>query len=695
MKFKDLFEKKNLTRVIILAIVIFLLLPLIFPEKTELKIIRKESVYPHEDSPLPIFPKESLLDKYANKFKKFYHLNSPASDDSKNNDTNRATKSNLTKLQPEIIDETETEVKNRNEYIDIDAGDLFFSADYDDEDDNSHATKAEATTPDSDEDNSVNLNKGTVLTRDGMLLEPTQEGYYYKSKFYKNGTYPPNANKRHIEGALSRYHSRIAKNLGKKALYLADAKGNLTVSYVDTLPDESSTDIYTYLAKNRNTYQKIKSSKNTPRNTVNDQYNSYSNSRIANFDNEQIDNTDILLASIKSMHAAYSLLTEKIQSGQLGQGILPNPIGLIPLGGIILNQAAVAEPPIETPEDEDLCQNNDCKNSLKIAPIIPENDNASSSDLSSFYRALCDVEDNSAEHNSCSYGLVYDRNNIDLDLDSQNGINDLMEKVQNSDKTVIEISYINPHNYDYRALRERLDNMSLRNKNDAPVTVRLRGLSEVDDTSFGTKMISQHKHTIEQLLNADSENSTSNHGIAISLLGGSEETENPEVSYDAIVKKYDEVHQKAQDDIQNNINVQVYAELHPEANFDYPVAFIEKSADNDNVFIVNNPNIPRGYLNEIHQWQQYWNEEKSYYEIPRDVILNAPNDIVLIVVKEGDKRDLALNGRPIGIIKKENLLNLKYTDVRSNEFEIANAQYNMMIYNSSKSEGETMETKPE
>ena len=57
MKFKDLFDFKNIARFLVLALIIFLFLPLIFPEKSGFKILKKESVYSHEDSPLPIFPK--------------------------------------------------------------------------------------------------------------------------------------------------------------------------------------------------------------------------------------------------------------------------------------------------------------------------------------------------------------------------------------------------------------------------------------------------------------------------------------------------------------------------------------------------------------------------------------------------------------------------------------------------------------
>lgn len=321
MQFRKLFDFKNISRFITLAIVIFLFLPLIFPEKNDFKIIKKESVYSREDSPLPIFQKESVLDKYVNKLKKFYKMDVPVFDTSKQESESTPiedilTAENYHAAQPKAKIEPETETKNKD--VDITAQDLFFSADLYDEENDTHNNNSAS--EQIKEDNSVNLQKGTVLTQDGLLLEPTQEGYYYKGKFYKNGTYPPNANKKRIEGALTRYHSRIAKNLGKKALYFADEHGNLTVSYVSELPNEVSTDIETYLAQNRGQAQNANNSRNSPyNNNLNNQNDMYQNSKIDT--TIDINNSDIALASIKSMHAAYNLANTKIKAGQMGQGI--------------------------------------------------------------------------------------------------------------------------------------------------------------------------------------------------------------------------------------------------------------------------------------------------------------------------------------------------------------------------------------
>ena len=295
MQFKDLFHKKNILRLLILAVIIFLLLPLIFPEKADFKILKKESIYFHEDSPLPIFPKESALDKYANKFKKFYKVGMP-----------KLSEKQKDMEQAEIIEIEEN--KNTNQNVDITAEDLFFSDDFEDD-----IFEANSNIENEQKNNTVNLQKGTVLTQDGLILAPTQEGYYYKDKFYKNGTYPQNTNRRYIEGALSRYHSRIAKNLGKKALYFADENGNLTVSYVNELPNQTSPSIDAYYQNAQSQNQKLN---RVYRNTGNEN-NRYQNTN----PNHDITPSDSARVSIKDMHAAYNLANSKIQNGQIGQGI--------------------------------------------------------------------------------------------------------------------------------------------------------------------------------------------------------------------------------------------------------------------------------------------------------------------------------------------------------------------------------------
>ena len=658
MQFKDLFHKKNISKFIIFGIVIFLCLPLIFPEKNEFKIIRKESAYVHEDSPLPIFPKESLLDKYVNRFKIFYKINVPvfgSKDEEEILTAKNAVRRNST--TEEYIEEEEETNANEDD-IDITKEDLFFSAAFDNEDDidllTTNVNPAEET-----QDLSVNLQKGTVLTKDGLTLEPTQEGYYHNGKFYKNGTYPHTADRRQIEGALSRYHSRIAKSLGKKALYLADEKGNLTVSYVEDFPNETSTDIDTYLARNKHRYQNITTSQNNTTYKKDNRYDTYSNSKITDFDNEQTDNSDIFYASIKDMHAAYNLLNQKIQSGQIGQGLLPNPANLIPLGNILLNQTSVAQPPMENPEDEIYCQGNECADSLRVAPIVTDVDGFPASDLDAFYHALC--------LDSCPYSNTYNTNPdrpFDLDINNADNIEQLKEEIAKSDKKILEISYINPST-ENEDLVASLQEMSLTNKNGEPVEIRLRGIEKTsDDASFGDKMVGPFKNNITRDLTSESN----------------------EVSYETLVERYNKVDENVQDNIEQNKNLQYYKEFYPNLNFDPPVAFVEKSED-PNFFIINNPDIPKGYVKDIPEWNQYKKDDGlgPYYRVPKEVLFNPPSELTIIAVQDGKKRDIVLqDGHPVGNISKEVLQNLNFNNVEATKTEITSAQIDTIIFNAQK-----------
>ena len=141
----DLFTNKNIINIFISVIVIFLSLPLIFPETSPVKIIKREIMFAHEDSPLPIFPKDNLVKKYLHRLKKFYKIE---------------------KENPTTPKETVQEIQEEE----LTAADLFFSDDYDDED-NIYLTG----------DTSVNLQKGTVITKSGLTLGPTQDGYYYNN----------------------------------------------------------------------------------------------------------------------------------------------------------------------------------------------------------------------------------------------------------------------------------------------------------------------------------------------------------------------------------------------------------------------------------------------------------------------------------------------------------------------------------
>ena len=655
MQFKNLFDFKNISRFIILAIIIFLFLPLIFPEKAPIKILKKESVYSHEDSPLPIFPKESLLEKYVNKLKKFYKMDTPVFTANKQNKERN--------IEQEIYGETvpeEAEKQIQQNDTDISKDDLFFSAYFNEDGTDIYTANANIT---KQQDNSVNLQKGTVITKDGLTLEPTQDGYYYNGKFYKNGTYPKNANRKHIEGALTRYHSRIAKNLGKKALYFADENGNLTVSYVNELPNEISTDIDTYLAQNKQNTNTAKARKYSK---ANNDFDTYKNSKARNLNNDNIDTSDIALASIRNMHAAYNLFNEKIKAGQIGQGILPKPNHLIPMGNIILNQTNIAQPPIENHEDNIFCQGDECSDSFKIAPIVLENEfGLPDSDLHNFYGSFCE--------DTCPYSRAYIDNTLadkplDLDLQNQDDLDRLREEIANSDKKILEIAYIHP-NEQYLDMLNSLQEMSLTNKNGETVEIRLRGMEKVDNNaSFGDKMAGPFKTGINRDL-ASPEN---------------------DVSYTTIVDRYNQVHENVQNNIEQNPNLSYYKEFFPDINFNLPVAFVEKSEKGD-FFIINNPDIPKGYINEIPQWEKYKTDDGfgPYYKVPKNILFNAPSDLVIIAVQDGKKGNITLqDGHPIGTISKEILQNINFGNVESTKTEIANTQISTIQYNAEKLAGE-------
>ena len=317
MKFKDLFATKNVSRLLMTAIILFLFLPLIFPEKNDFKIIKKESVYTHEESPLPVFPKENLLDKYVNRLKKFYKMDIPVFTSNEQNVTETPDiKLFSVRNVPEMKSTVDAKTEENGNDTTIEAEDLFFSTDYEDEYTSTNVINYKSVP--TNENTSTNSQKGTVVTIDGMLLKPTRNGYYYNDKFYKNGTYPPNADKKNIEGALGRYHSRIAKNLGKKALYYADEQGNLMVSYVNHLPDGIPTDIDTYLATNKRFSPKNTTTRNHAYRT-NNQYNRYQGDLTNPDDNATL--SDIAIASIRDMHSAYNLFRIKTQNGEITHGI--------------------------------------------------------------------------------------------------------------------------------------------------------------------------------------------------------------------------------------------------------------------------------------------------------------------------------------------------------------------------------------
>ncbi len=489
MKFRNLFDFKNISRFLVLALVIFLFLPLIFPENNDFKILKKESVYSHEDSPLPIFPKENILDKYVHKVKKFYKMDTPVFVSANNQKTPQILKNNGNENEDEKGPNAEIASQN----TDISAGDLFFSADYEDDID-TYSTAANS--PTKPEDNTVNLQKGTVLTRDGLTLEPTQEGYYYDGKFYKNGTYPANANRKYIEGALSRYHSRIAKNLGKKALYFADEKGNLTVSYEDNLPNEFSTDIDTYLAQNRNrTAGQTKNYSKTDNSTK-----KYDNTK-PNLDNSNVTASDVAIASLKDMHAAYNLLNSKIKNGGIGQGIdinkpfqnsfvnsflnsnnnnIPNEITPnnpseepLPPSDPEVSETIVAGDPDFAQNYADKIHQLNCGSEISIDESVPQINMDNIINVVPSGALSCDSAPLIVEPSSTITNNIPQESDFDIFKDKLNEI------TTQSNKT--DINIISTDRNFYPVAAKLNEEQSIRNTKDQPVTVHIIGPSETEN----------------------------------------------------------------------------------------------------------------------------------------------------------------------------------------------------------------------
>ncbi|MCR5505056.1 MAG: hypothetical protein K6E94_05870, partial [Elusimicrobiaceae bacterium] len=352
-------KTKNIKNFLIGAFVIFLALPIIFPETNPVKILKKENNPKTEESPLPIFSRDNPITNYVKRLKEFYTL--------------------------EKRDEFTKEESADNQNDEVSSYDLFFSADNDDEAVNLFADAGQI-------DNSIDIEKGVVRTNDGLFLQPTQEGYYYQGQFYKNGTYPPNANKKTIEGALSRYHNAIARNQGKKAIYSADGNGNLTVDYVKEYPDSVLGNIENYLAKN----SQMKGGANdigTYAKAGKLDYDKYRGATINGLNNRSgysggnygsNGNADISKASLTDMHSAYNIALQKIKSGELlKENNIEKPENIINKPVIIaINQMPAAENPTAGFSPTSFCKGHECDNAFTVAPLLYTGNN---SDLATYY----------------------------------------------------------------------------------------------------------------------------------------------------------------------------------------------------------------------------------------------------------------------------------------------------------------------
>ena len=637
MAFKKLFDIKNIKRFIILAIILFLVLPVLAPQKKDIKIIKKEISFDREESPLPIFAKQTPLEKYLKQFKDFY-----------------------TFAKEPVENQTPEKTNNQDEIL---AEDLFFS--YEDEDEeNQLLAKAN---PIEINNNSVNLQKGTVLTDSGMLLEPTQEGYYYQGQFYKNGTYPQNANSQEIEIALNNYHSAIAKYNGKKALYYADDKGNLTVDYVNEYPNEMAENIDKYFAKNPLMQEEINQPQKIIKYNKNKYYNdskyagAHINGNGGNFQNTNANMSDIAFASLYDMHSAYNLANAKIKSGELGQNIeieQPGNQNQNQNNSAFdnnLNNLAISEPEID-PENPNLCQGNECNDAIIIAPKLEGN----SSDLNEFYNSFC-------EGNDCPFTDALEKNNslLQTNFNNEQDVQDLAKKLSESEQKKLELAYIHPDKK-YNALIEKLQQMKLKNKNGDPIDIRLRNFETVNidnENTFGDKILASRKNSMKKDL-------SSNSGLINEL-----------------VEQYNYVHDNVDKLIDENDQTKISMELlNLTEKPNYSVALVEK--DTDGSFIINSPYLPGGYgSTEIKAWKKYAvkTETGTHYKIPKTELMKAPKDLVVILVNEDKKRDVNLpNEHPVSVMTKEELQNLKFNNVTSNLFSIYDAQVKLAEYNAYK-----------
>lgn len=648
MQFKDLFTLKNIRNLFVIVIVVFLVLPLMVPEQETVSVLKKETVAASEESPLPIFPRENLIERYKKQFKKIY----------------LGEFNDITQTPQDTSEETENV---RAAIDDISALDLFFSDDYIGEDDLFFANSA-----DSNEfiDDKVNLQKGTVETSDGLIIEPTQEGYYYKGTFYKNGTYPKEANKTTIEGAINRYHTKVAQHLGKKALYYADENGKLTVDYVDKLPNEISTDIDTYLAQNtfkdtKKEFTKEKTLYAKAKNYSNNNYDKYRGARINGLnsrmnDGKNISFSDIAMASLQDMHAAYDMAINKIHNGEMGQDInidTPqdnNQNNNEPENSEIEKaleetNIVVANDPEQT--QENVCEGDKCTDSFRISPILDEE----MSDLYAFYHSFC--RETCPDHDRI----------LEEDFTSAQGINALKEKLSDSDAKIVEIAYIN-ENTKYENVLNNLKKEQLTNQNGEQVEVLLRKKEPIvssENDSFGEKMIHPFKQNMERDF---------------------KKQPNPDVPIQDIVKRYNQIDQEIQEEEKND-SVSALMELSQDIlgkdHKDIQVAIVEKS-QKKNHYIINGPDIPNGYKTNIKEWEQYKvskDDGSFYYEVPKNILLNAPLTTAIILVEDKGTSNLKFKDRNkkfIRTVNKDTVYSYNYDKVKETERVVLDAKLSLI-----------------
>ena len=650
MKTKNIFSFENIRNIIVIAAVLFFILPLLAPEEKTISVIKKERITDREESPLPIFPRENVFERYEKRLKKFYHLDKA--------------EQNRHKTPAETVEEIEEaaatfeeerpvmSAKNTGNYTE----DLFFSEDYIGEDTLFNAEQNHAA---QQVDNTVNLQAGTVLTSDNLLLEPTQQGYYHKGVFYKNGTYPKGANKQAIEGALNRYHSKVAKQLRKKAVYFADDKGNLTVDYVDKLPNEVAQDIDTYRAnqsaQNNTLYAKASKSNNTS--------NKYRGAHINGLNQRSADTpvnssySDIARASLYDMHAAYNLTTHKIKNGEIGNDININPSVDTedPAVQTVFDNPNIAQPMIKPDQiaeiQEKICKEGECNESLRVAPKIKNED---LSNLYGFYHSFC--TDQCPAHEQ----ILQDN------FRTREGEAALRNEIRNNDQTIVELNFLS-ENPEYLQLVDDLQSRNFRNKNGQDVTFRLRERGEPapEGSSFGEKMI----HPFKQ-----------------NMLRDFQDQNDPNETIQQIVNRYDEIDTKFRERTDNDATIRTFRTMSNEAvgmdDRDIQVALVERI--NENTYMVNNAFIPDGYKTEIKEWQQYRHTTPNgspFYVVPKQDLVNVSNNTAVILIGEDTGKDLKFESRSsfsVKVIPQKQIYSYEYQDVENTENTILNAKVDLL-----------------
>lgn len=286
---------------IICFLVLLISLPLLIKQDVSntTYLLQEGDIFNDQGGTLPVYQKNNLLGRYIARLENFYGLKG----DKFIKGGNKILET-LTKHWKG--NKSDTPIFSAD--ADITASDLMFADDNEDTADYSLITNNNIN---NNRNESVNLQNGTVLTSDNLLLKPTQEGYYYKETFFKNGTYPRFASRRTIEGALNRYHTLAAGQTGKKALYLRDNAGNLTVNYVDNLP---------------NTTSGFKHTQTGASNTFLASNNRFRGAKIIGkhsnpFANRDVKAANLISTSLNDIHSAYDLLQAQIRDGSLTSGI--------------------------------------------------------------------------------------------------------------------------------------------------------------------------------------------------------------------------------------------------------------------------------------------------------------------------------------------------------------------------------------